>query len=536
MRFVSVEDETSDSTGLAVDEAISATNAENSTEPSKILEVTNYKEELEKLKAANGEAVEPTDTAADETPTEDTNTESEDDNADGQADTDDSDSTEDSTEEAGFDEDDSTEDSAVSDEDSQDVDLAAESFFELKKLESIAQTTLTKGGITKQHAALLSINLNAVEKRLGFKKPEVLAIENFSTVADRYRNSTIALEGIKETIKEIWEAIKRFFISIYKWFKDALFGQEKKINKTKERIEELKALEKSIKEADRQKVTKAVNALLKLKTNFDTPSAKKLCVKPGTIAFNDVVRESAAYYKFIDKLFREFFSKDLVDKNNAQLDTIESQLQKNVFNTATKRMYITDQDLAGYGFKKANRRDYSTDERPYEVIMSSEMLPGFRKLIVSTVKRERQIEASQENYSFSMGYNNNYGTVQECAALLPTLNESYRAMDDLINRYLDNLKKHNSMFKSAFDKTNRRQEDLLRQLENHMKSVSDKATLAAFKALKNNIVDMNQKAFMTANITLNYFREHVDALVDYMTVFYKQLNKQLSVPMEETTV
>lgn len=530
MKFVAVEDNNPTDSGLEVEKAIKADEALDSTEPSKILKVVNYKAELEKLKAANGEAIDNED--SNEQPTEKQTDNDTEDEFDGQADTDTIDTTENTDEETNNN-DDASDDSSPdepTDEDSEDAEVAIEAFIQLRRLERIAQDTVNKGGISKQQSAILAISMTAIEKRLGFKKPDIIAVENFSTIADRHRFTRIAIEGIKDTIREIWEAIKRFFISIYKWFKDALFGQKTKINKTKERIEELKALEKSIKEQNQVNIRDAARAILKEKKVFDSPAVKKLCTDYGICTFEKMRTDSTDYYKFNTTLIQDFVTKNLIQKNNFVLESIEKQLGQGMFNSAMSHFVITKSDTNGLGLKTAEDRFIIGETRPYEEVLMSDTLPGFSRLIVSVVKDGKEADASSERYKNSISYQNEKEN-KECAVLFPKYQEAIDITKDLVTRYLNILQLLYNSFEKVYVETSNRQQDVLYDLRTSMQHVNDAVVLEAFRELKSNLNVMNRAVFVFCGASCDRFREHADALAFFITDYYKELNKRITVQL-----
>lgn len=91
-----------------------------------------------------------------------------------------------------------------------DADSALEDLGEVQaSLESIAlsvESAIADGGFTPREAELFRHAMDASAHRVGFKD-NLPAIESFGGSSDRERATRIALEGVKETLQRVWQAI-----------------------------------------------------------------------------------------------------------------------------------------------------------------------------------------------------------------------------------------------------------------------------------------------------------------------------------------
>jgi hypothetical protein len=77
-----------------------------------------------------------------------------------------------------------------------------------------------EGGASAEVVEATEIAVEAICNRLGIYKTGIPALESFSTKSGRARNTRIAIEGIKDTIKRIWEAVKAAFRKMVDYVKN----------------------------------------------------------------------------------------------------------------------------------------------------------------------------------------------------------------------------------------------------------------------------------------------------------------------------
>lgn len=114
------------------------------------------------------------------------------------------------------------------------VDEAVEAVSSLESYATALQASLGEGGISRAGASLMNIGLEHIYGRLGYEAGTTgtVSLENFGQNSSREGATQIALEGVKEKIKEIWNAIIAHIKKAIEWVK----GHFNKIFGTAERL------------------------------------------------------------------------------------------------------------------------------------------------------------------------------------------------------------------------------------------------------------------------------------------------------------
>lgn len=116
-------------------------------------------------------------------------------------------------------------------------------------LEEIAESmpaTIEAGGLTPEAANTVGLAVEGYYKMLGMSTKSLPAMEHYGNASSRVQSTRLAMEGIKETAKAAWEAIKKYIKKIADW----ILAQYNKIFGNAERLQaRAKALQKRV-EAD----------------------------------------------------------------------------------------------------------------------------------------------------------------------------------------------------------------------------------------------------------------------------------------------
>ena len=238
MRFikVSLEEEnqnTQDGEKVNIDpnktqEAIDAVESKDSTDPEKVIKVANYTEELAKIRQKNKDE-NPEDQDQSQEPTQDSN-----DDEDGENNSDDSEeTTEEEPQSNDGDSDAQPEESSPSDEEvatehymqqnMKQTFAALETLTELSKYKDMVERKLKVGGINQATALIVQNNVQACAQRVGFTfKKELPALESYTGFTSNTINTKELNVAIESLITGIWEAIKKFFKTIWNWILEIL--------------------------------------------------------------------------------------------------------------------------------------------------------------------------------------------------------------------------------------------------------------------------------------------------------------------------
>ena len=329
MRFINIatEEENQDkekanpeSVDLNPNEAEKAKEAvenQDSTETKRVLQVANYKEELAIILASNQD--DDSSENQDEQPAEkpDTNTEDNPDDA-----SDDEVKKENTTEEDSEEEEapDPTTEMGEADDSKSDEEVAQEQFivqgykmaseaidsmYEMSKYHGIVKRSSELGGINKQTAKIIATAFEHHCEKTGFNNKEIIpALESFNSFTNSVvstKQLNVAIENFLETV---WEAIKKFFKSIWNWIMDLLSGK-KKVSNSVDYPQTLKERDASVKVLleENDKVAKRLENVIALREKDvkrfgeekDAENKKKL--EKQELARNI----SSAVYKSTDK-------------------------------------------------------------------------------------------------------------------------------------------------------------------------------------------------------------------------------------------
>lgn len=111
---------------------------------------------------------------------------------------------------------------------------------EVGELKEAVESRLETGGLTKGEAQFVQMQLNTIQRRTGLVT-NFASVESFSGSAqDRIDLTVASLEGIGETLKNAWEAIKKFFKRIWDRIKGFFGSSKETAEKEKEETDKAK--------------------------------------------------------------------------------------------------------------------------------------------------------------------------------------------------------------------------------------------------------------------------------------------------------
>lgn len=124
----------------------------------------------------------------------------------------------------------------------------------LEAFKAYAMEHLSEGGLHPQAAGLLAIGVEHLIKPLAWEKPVVLSVESFGGHSTRFDATSVSVEGIKDVIKQLLEAIVNIGKKIWDTitaFLDRVFSAVERLDKrADELIQKAKAAQGSPKEAE----------------------------------------------------------------------------------------------------------------------------------------------------------------------------------------------------------------------------------------------------------------------------------------------
>lgn len=126
------------------------------------------------------------------------------------------------------------------------IDSAADDAETLEKIHDVMEESVEKGeGLDETSAEIAEIAIESICARLGITKRTMPAMESFGSANSRLVATKIAMEGITERLKGIWEAIKKAFIAMLGAIKDFYKKYMTAIGRAKEALSKVEAAVKA---------------------------------------------------------------------------------------------------------------------------------------------------------------------------------------------------------------------------------------------------------------------------------------------------
>jgi hypothetical protein len=98
------------------------------------------------------------------------------------------------------------------------VDSAIEAGDDLEHVEEFVEAQEEKGGMDEDTAEAVKIAVEAIARRVGYNPKNIYqlyATESFASSSSRRVNTQLAMEGIKDFLKNLWAKIKAFVMKIW---------------------------------------------------------------------------------------------------------------------------------------------------------------------------------------------------------------------------------------------------------------------------------------------------------------------------------
>jgi len=150
-------------------------------------------------------------------------------------------------------------------EDAQDVQQEVQSMEDavadaetLDMIADTAESSVEEGeGMDPVAAEIAEVAVESIYARLGVERKAIPSLESFGSAGSRKSATRIAIEDWKDTVKKVWEAVKKFFVNLYEKIKafflnvvNTFRSLEKAAKSMKARVDGLKgeAKEKTIKD------------------------------------------------------------------------------------------------------------------------------------------------------------------------------------------------------------------------------------------------------------------------------------------------
>lgn len=101
------------------------------------------------------------------------------------------------------------------------IDSASDDAQTLGDIADVMEESAENGGMDETSARVAEVAVESIYRRLGVAKKTALpAMESFGDKASRLTATRVAIEGITDTLKKVWEAIKAAFVRMGDWIRD----------------------------------------------------------------------------------------------------------------------------------------------------------------------------------------------------------------------------------------------------------------------------------------------------------------------------
>lgn len=316
-RFISTED-----AELEVDRAVDAQQAADSTSPTDLTKVANYREELEKIKQEqnnDGTSDDGTGTAnnsgsgdsgsadqnSGQTNSEGNNNDTSSGN-DNQQDGSDGSAGEGASGDGTAEEtpgdnspDEVTEESIEpSDENLAAAQEAIDAQATLIKMNAVLTASLEHGGVSDSTSAVaIESVLNSIKQRLGIPaEPTGISMESFDSISRRAVSTEGLISSVNDTVRRVWEALVKFFKGIWAWVKEFITGAKRA---EMERAKEQQATTKALMDAKKLEVDEAVQR--NIASKLYKARSVYLVDSDADIDFKQMYTISMQYQKLIEE-------------------------------------------------------------------------------------------------------------------------------------------------------------------------------------------------------------------------------------------
>lgn len=401
-RFISMED-----AELEVDRAVETQQSADSTSPTDLTKVANYREELEKIKKDqnnDGTSDDGTGTAdnsgsgdsgsADQDPGQ---TNSEGNDNDSSSGNDDQQDGSDGGAGEGASNDGATEETIEpSDENLNAAQETIDAQVTLIKMNAVLSASLEHGGVSDSTSAIaIESIIGSIKQRFGIPAESTgISMESFNSISRRVVSTESLITSVTDTVKRVWEALVKFFKGIWAWVKEFITGAKRA---EMDRAKEQQATTKALMDAKKLEVEEAVQRNIASKVYKSR--AVYLVDSDADIDFKQMYTISMQYQKLIESymacaenIARRFTS--ILGKLAS--DTVDIRLLDG--------LQINASDFRGMKLKEA-RQTTAMNVRQENIVLCSDPTIGNRRFFAtcSNDKYEPNDASTQHQISFMKG-------------------------------------------------------------------------------------------------------------------------------------
>jgi hypothetical protein len=419
------------------------------------------------------------------------------------------------------------------DEEIEAVDSAIEAGDDLEKVEEFVEAQEEKGGMDEDTAEAVKLAVEAIAHRVGYNPKNIYqlyATESFASASSRRVNTQLAMEGIKDFLKNLWEKIKAFVMKIWgklKEFWDKHFSTVGRL------VKKLEALSDRIADSSgvrKDTAGKDIKAPADIARAFRTTS---------TLSIGDVKEYVDEISGFVTKIKGRVASNfdNVLSKVNETMNFIVVKYNK-IKNDST----LNTKDQIQSEFSKVDEEfrtgSYSKESNiliAKTILDDKNITAGNEHTVLSKVvggkKLVVEVDESRITLTLQPGDDSYDSTVDMVIPSKKDLADLNREMIKMLNNYLylkDNVNKVNDTINKFIKDADKKVKDYT---ERYVKNINDTDTrkdmlkIAMEKSLSKQIHIFSRASAFYANlfrITKTITIETIQAGVRYITFTLKQ--------------
>jgi hypothetical protein len=361
------------------------------------------------------------------------------------------------------------------DEEIETINEAVEAGNDLEKVEDFVEAQEQKGGMDEDTAEAVRLAVEAIAHRVGYNPKRIYqlyATESFATSSSRKVNTQLAMEGIKEFLKSLWEKVKAVTVRIWtniKEFWDKHFVTVSQFVKRLEALNEKIESSSGVYKDPSNKVVKAPSSVARGfavagNTTIKASNVKNFVVKAK--AFIETIRNriDGGMQNNLEALYKA--TVDSVEQLKASFSQAEKIATKKEAKEAISNIKEATETYLGGSEEKRN-----FNINVVKLSLGVKNFNGERAVILSDIVGGKKlvVEADESKASISL-VTEEGATSEEAELVIPGKKELVdlnNGMIEMLNTYIyikDNVNKVNELVKQYVDRINETIENSLKEM------------------------------------------------------------------------
>lgn len=196
----------------------------------------------------------------------------------------------------------------------EEIDQAAENAESLDAIADTMEASEENGGLDETAAAIAEVAVEGLYARLGVSRKKAMpAMESFGSQSSRVKATKIAVEGIREVVKNAWASIVKFFEQVQAWvvqFFKKIFDTKTKLKARAEKLAE---------------VAKKLEGTPKAE-KFEAPALGKALVTGTEVSAENVAKALISFGEVVNTdSFLAAYAKTAVEQQTKLVDALNDE-------------------------------------------------------------------------------------------------------------------------------------------------------------------------------------------------------------------